>query len=123
MAACTYREELLGLLEIHLISLAVNKVHMELSGRAAIYSDCLVTINMVATPHPTRIPSRCKHSDILKTIMINCRNLSFSRSDSHVTTHPDDNMDYQQLSRPVQLNYMFDIGAKNFIWGVRRFQS
>ena len=93
MAACTYREELLGLLEIHLISLAVNKVHMELSGRAAIYSDCLIAINVVATPPATKIPSRCKHSDILKTITINCRNLSVSCSYSHVTAHQDYKMD------------------------------
>ena len=114
-AACAYRGELLGLLAIRLILLATNKVYSDLEGRAAIYSNYLGAIKKVVTLPPTRIPSRRKHSDILKTNMINCRNLTFHCSSSHVLAHQDDDRDYQHLSRPAQLNYIVDIRVKNII--------
>ena len=40
--ACAYRGELLGLMAIHLILLAVNKLDRRLRGKVKIYSDCLV---------------------------------------------------------------------------------
>jgi hypothetical protein len=48
-AAGSYRWELLGLLSIHLILLAVNTVHSNLSGEAYIYSDCLNAVNRVTS--------------------------------------------------------------------------
>ena len=80
---------------IHLILLAVKKVHPNLQGRAHIYSDCLVTLGTVATLPTYRIPFRCKHSDILKNIMVNCRHLTFACSYSYVKAHKDDDMAYQ----------------------------
>ena len=70
--ACTYREEMLGLLAIHLILLAVNKLHPELDGQVKIYSDCLGALSRVADSPTGRIPSRTKHTDILKSIMVHC---------------------------------------------------
>ena len=66
------KKELLGLMAIHLILLATNKVWPELQGSAKVYSDCLGALQKVTTLPPHRIPSRCRHSDILKNIMVNC---------------------------------------------------
>ena len=88
---------------IHLILLAVNKVSPTLQGRAQIYSDFLGALGTVANLPTNRIPCRCKHSDIVKNMMVNCRNLTFACSYSHVKAHQDDDMAYQYYSRPSQL--------------------
>ena len=46
--ANAYRGELMGLMAIHLILLAANKVWKRLRGRAVIYSDCLGALGRVA---------------------------------------------------------------------------
>jgi len=75
MAACSYRGELLGLLAIHLILLSVNKVNPDLPGSVHIYSDCLGALDKVKNLPPHRIPSKCRHSDVLKNIMIHCSDI------------------------------------------------
>ena len=60
-----------------------------------------------------QIPSKCKHADILKIIMLNCKALSFKRTYSHVEAHKDDKMDFGMLSRPSQLNCACDYAAKS----------
>ena len=50
--------------------------------------------------------------------MVNCRNLTFACSYSHVKVHQDDDMAYQYLSRPSQLNFFIDDHAKKVIWGL-----
>jgi hypothetical protein len=65
---------------------------------------------------PHQIPTRCKHSDILKTIMVNCSNLTFSRIFAHVRAHQDNNTSYENLCRPAQLNCHMDYLAKKAIW-------
>jgi hypothetical protein len=64
--ACAYRGELLGLLAIHLLLLAANKLRPALQGQAAIYSDCLGALKKVSHLPANRLPSGCKHSDILQ---------------------------------------------------------
>ena len=64
--ACAYRRELLGLMAIHLILLAANKMERRLHGCVKIYSDCLGALGKVTSLPDNRLPSRCKHSDILK---------------------------------------------------------
>jgi hypothetical protein len=113
--ANAYRGELLGLMAVHLILLAVNKVHPTLPGSVQIFSDCLGALNKVEHLPPHRILSRCRHSDILKTIMLNCTKLSFIRRFSHVKAHQDDWLDWNKLSRPAQLNCACDIKAKSKI--------
>ncbi len=76
-AANAYCGELLGLMAVHLLLLAVKTVSPGLSGSATEYSDCLGALGRVAELPPYRIPSRCRHSFILKTIMVNCASLSF----------------------------------------------
>ncbi len=44
-----YRGEFLGLMVLHLILLAANKVAPELEGQVQIYSDYLVALNKVTT--------------------------------------------------------------------------
>ena len=117
-AANAYRGELLGLLAIHLILLAVNKVHPNLPGSAIIYSDCLGALTKVTTLPANRLPSGCKHSDILKTILVNCSDLSFDVEYRHVEAHQDDKLEYHTLPRHSQLNCCMDTNAKNVLWGM-----
>ncbi len=112
MAANAYRGELLGLMAVHLLLLAVNTVLPGLSGSATIYSDCLGALGRMAKLPPYRIPSRCRHSDILKTIMVNCASLSFQREYHHVAAHQDDHTRWEDLIRVAQLNSACDAGAK-----------
>lgn len=116
--ACAYRGELLGLLAIHLILLAANKVRPRLEGTIDVISDCLGALTSVADLPPTRIPSRCSHPDILKTIMVNCINLTFIIHYRHVRAHQDETVQYHKLSRPSQLNCVMDLHAKRVIWGL-----
>ena len=103
---------------VHLILLEVYKVNPTLQGKAHIYSDCLVTLGTVATITTDLIPCQCKHSAILKNIVVNCQSLTFACSYSHVKAYQDDNMAYQYLSRPSQMNFIMDYHAKKFIWGI-----
>jgi hypothetical protein len=103
---------------IHLILLAANKLIRNLPGQVTIYSDCLGALKKVTSLPANRLPSGCKHSDILKNIMVNCSQLSFDCIYKHVEAHQDDRKSYQQLARPSQLNCCMDIDAKNVIWGL-----
>ena len=77
VAANAYCGELLGLMAVHLLLLAVETVSPGLSGSVTIYSDCIGALGRVAKLPPYRILSRCRHLDVLKTIMVNCASLSF----------------------------------------------
>ena len=114
--AGSYRGELLGLMAIHLILLAVNDYHKGISGSVHIWSDCLGALEKVEKLPPYRIPTRCSHGDILKNILVNCSDLTFSRSFSHVPAHQDEHTNYDDLSRPSQLNCQMDYQAKLNIW-------
>ncbi len=111
-AANAYRGELLGLMVVHLLLLAVEMALPGLSGCATIYSHCLGALGRVAELSPYCIPTRCRHSDILKTIMVNCAGLSFRRKYTHVAAHQDDHTRWDKLSRAAQLNLACDAGAK-----------
>ena len=113
--ANAYRGELLGLMQVHLILQAVNTATPGLAGEVLIYSDCLGALGRVSALPPGRIPSRCKHSDILKNILVNCSDLSFDRDFRHVKAHQDDHVRFDQLDRPAQLNCAADEGAKREI--------
>ena len=112
VSANAYRGELLGLMAVHLLLLAVETTSPGLTGSATIYSDCLGALGRIANLPPYRIPSRCRHSDILKTIMVNCTNLSFQREYHHVEAHQDNHTRWENLSRTAQLNSACDAGAK-----------
>jgi hypothetical protein len=88
--ANTYRGELLGLMAIHLILLSINKIHPTLAGSIEIISDCLGALKRVTYLPLYQIPSRCRHSDILKAILVNCRDLTFTTYYSHIKAHQDD---------------------------------
>jgi hypothetical protein len=104
---------------IHLILLAVNKLDKRLQGRVKIYSDCLGALGRVTSLPENRLPSGCKHSDILKNIMVNCSKLSFTCEYLHVRAHQDKKFSYQQLSRPTQLNCAMDGEAKGALCGLQ----
>ncbi len=76
---------------VHLLLLAVNTISPGLNGLVRVYSDCLGALSWTAELPPYRVPSRCsyRHSDILKTILVNCGGLTFSRKYCHVEAHQD----------------------------------
>ena len=93
----SYRGELLGLMEIHLILRSINEIAPALSGLVTIISDCLGAIERVKNLLPHCIPSRCKHSDVLKNILVSCCNLTFQRVFEHVDAPQDDRGSYESL--------------------------
>jgi hypothetical protein len=111
-AANAYRGELQGLMTIHLLLVSVNCVHKSLSGSAKVVSNCLGALHWVTYLPPYQIPSRCKHLDILKNLLVNCWNLMFSINYSHVKAHQDNTMLFKKLSRSSQLNCICDHLAK-----------
>ncbi len=111
-AANVYWGELLGLMAVHLLLLAVNTVSPGLSGCVKIYSDCLGALGRVAKLPPDRIPTQCRHSDILKTVLVNCGGLSFHQEYCHVEAHQDNCTRWEDLFRAAQLNAACDAGAK-----------
>ncbi len=113
--ATAYRGELLGLLVIHLILLSINKINCNLSGGMEIFLDCLGALKRITSLPPYRIPSRCQHSDILKNLLVNCRDMSFTLYYSHMKAHQDDNKSFKKLSRKAQLNCICDYTAKQQI--------
>jgi hypothetical protein len=115
LVAHSYRGELLGLMAIHLILLSINKLHSNLVGKVDIVLDCLGALKRVTYSPPYRIPSRCRHSNILKTILVHCRGLIFTTHYTHVKAHQDNNTSFTNLSQKVQLNYICDHAAKQRI--------
>ena len=111
-SANAFRGELLGLLALHLLLLSLNRVHPQLEGRVTICSDCLGALSRVSDLPPHRIPTRCKHSDILKTLLVNCRDLTFSITYEHIEAHQDDHEDFDNLTRKSQMNCGCDFQAK-----------
>ena len=66
IAANVYRGELLRIMAVHLILVSVNRLISLLAGSVEVVSDCLGALFRVVNLPPYRIPSRCKHLDILK---------------------------------------------------------
>ncbi len=97
---------------IHLILLSVNKLNSQLSGSVEIVSDCLGALKRVTFLPSHRIPSQCRHSNILKTILVHCRGLSFTTYYLHIKAHQDDNPSFDKLTRKAQLNCICDHAAK-----------
>jgi len=111
----SYHGEFLGLLTIYLILLSIYTVNPNLLGSVYIYSNCLGALDKVKNLPPYRIPSKCRHSDVLKNIMIHCSAMTFDRLFSHVPTHQGDREDFENLSRQSQLNCASDFGAKRVL--------
>ena len=97
---------------LHLILLAANKVNPGLQGSIILHSDCAGALARVSELLDGKIPSVCKHADILKTILIASKQISFRRLFQHVAAHQDDHMAFSSLSRASQLNCAVDAGAK-----------
>ena len=106
--ANAYRGDLLGLMAIHFILQSINEMTPSLSGLVTIISDCLGAIGRVKHLPPHRIPSRCKHSDILKNILVRCCHLTFQQVFENVDAHQDDRGSYESLTRLEQLNCLMD---------------
>jgi hypothetical protein len=100
---------------IHLLLLATNEVHPGLHGSVAIFSNCISGLNKVQHLPPYWIPLQCQHSDILKTVLVHCTNLLFTRHYQHVKAHQDNSTEYNLLPRELQLNCTMDYHAKTTI--------
>ncbi len=87
-----------------------------LTGLVHILSDCLGALHKEENLPPYGIPTKCSHSDILKNIMVNCSNISFTRNFSHIKAHQDEGIKYGSLTRHTQLNQQMDYHAKKAIW-------
>jgi hypothetical protein len=111
-AANAFQGELLGLMAIHLLLLAVNTVSPGLAGQVKIYSDCLGALGRTAELPSYCTPTRCKHSNVLKTILVTCGGLTFHPEYIHVEAHQDDLKRWEDLLREAQLNAACDAGAK-----------
>ena len=98
---------------IHLLLLIVHRISPALQGSVKIYSDCLGALGIVTDLPPNRIPTRSRHTDILKTILVNCSGLPFSCIYENVKAHQDDDGKYDTLLRQSQLNCYCDGGAKS----------
>ncbi len=115
LVANAHRGERLGLMAIHLILLSINKLHKDLAGSTEIVLDCLGALKRVTYLPPYWIPSKCRHSDILKTILVHCRGISFTTHYSHVAAHQDNKISFANLGQKVQLNCICDHTAKQRI--------
>jgi hypothetical protein len=109
---------MLGLLVIHLLLLAVHKLHPDLGGQVALYSDCLGALGKVADLPQSGLPSSMKHAYILMILMIHCQEFSFDVSYRHVRAHQDNRVHYSNLPRPAQLNCQMDFLVKKVLWGL-----
>ena len=100
---------------IHLILLSANKLHIDLLGSVKVVLYCLGALKRVTNLPPYRILLGCRHSDILKTIMVHCRDLFFMTYYPHIKVHQDNNTTSAQLSRKAQLNCICNHAAKHRI--------
>jgi hypothetical protein len=55
---------------------------------------------------------RCPHSDILKNILVHCRELSFITYYSHIKAHQNNQTSHKNLSRKAQLNCICNHATK-----------
>jgi hypothetical protein len=110
-----YRGELLGLMQVHLILLAVQRTAPALEGKIVIYFNCLGALGRVSLLPPWRMPTCCRHSDILKNILVNCGDFTFQQECCHVKAHQDDSGDFHMLDWPAQLTCVVDASAKQEI--------
>jgi hypothetical protein len=110
--ANAYRGELLGLMATHLILLSMNRIRPGLTGSVEVASDCVGAMTRMSNLPLYPIPSRCRHSGILKTILVHCRGLLFTVNYTYVKAHQDDNATFCTLSWTAQLNCMCDHAAK-----------
>jgi hypothetical protein len=111
-AANAFWGELLGLMVVHLLLHVVKSLLPGLNGRMKIYSSCLGALDRVAELPPYRIPSRCRHSDILKTSQVNCGGLTFHWEYIHVEAHQDNRTQWEDLTQAAQLNTACDVEVK-----------
>jgi hypothetical protein len=103
-------------MQVHLILLAVQRMAPALEGKIiVIYMDCLGALGRLSLLPPGRIPMCCRHSDILKNILVYCGDFTFQQEFCHVKAHQDDSVDFHLLDQPAQLNCIVDASAKQEI--------
>ncbi len=108
--ANAYQGELHGLMAVHLILLSADRIHRSLVGGVEVGA-----LRQVTDLPAYQIPSCCKHSNILKNILVNCRTLSFTTHYLHMKAHQDDSTLFTNLSQQAQLNCICNHTTKQHI--------
>jgi hypothetical protein len=108
---------------IHLLLVSVKRVCNTLEGSVEVESDCLGALKCVVHLPPYRIPSHCKHFNILKNILVNCCDLTFTVFYLHVNAHQDDNVAFNKLGQKLQLNCICNHLAKQCISNLAQLQQ
>lgn len=111
-ASNAYRGELLGFLAIHLVLRRVQETTPGLQGSVKIYCNCLGALKRVQDLPLYRIPTRAKHSNILKVLASTMSHISFHVGYHHITAHQDNSTSFSMLPRPAQLNCECDYTTK-----------
>ena len=92
--ASAFQGELLGLMVVHLILQALQEVVGTLTGNIKVYSDCKGALSKVWWLPASRIPARCRHSDILKVILQAQEKVVRVCMYKHVRVHQDDSVGF-----------------------------
>ena len=80
------------------------------------YSDCLGALGRMENLPLHRISSQCRHSDILKNVLVNYTSLKCMIKNKHVQAHQDDHDEYNSLRRPSQLKCLCVGMDKGVVW-------
>ncbi len=56
---------------VHLIILGINELDPTLAEKVRVYLNCKGALDKVGGLPPGHLPAKCKHSDILKNILVN----------------------------------------------------
>jgi hypothetical protein len=115
ITACSYWGDLLGLMAVHLILLNVDRIYLMLTGSVHIYLDCLGVLDKIQNLPPHCIPSKCRHSNVQKNVMLHCGSLSFKCLFSHVSTHQDNPTQWENLTRMEKVDCTTDFGSKRVL--------
>ena len=104
LAANGYRGKLLGLMAVHLLLVSVDRINKSLEGSVEVVLNCLGALSWVVHLPANRIPSRWKHLNILKNILVNCCDMAFLVHYSQIKAHPYDTIPFDKLTQKSQLN-------------------
>jgi hypothetical protein len=112
--ANAYRSELTGLYAILAFLLAVCKAGKVSSGTITLACDNINALNM-SRPDEILVPTRIKHSDVIRAIRRVRSELPVTIKFEHVYGHQDDFCAFDDLALPAQVNTLCDSLAKDYL--------
>lgn len=112
-----YRGELLGLLAVNLVLWSVAAATPDLHGVVPVYCNCQGAIRRIQDIPQSRLPTKTKHADILKMILLHSSSSTVTPDYRHISAHQDTSLPLEALLRPAQLNCECDYRAKEHLLG------